>query len=331
MLHQYRWLNKGNINESPFKRRQFEKTDELKKQMHDSDSVSSLIQSSFEDSEERKNNLIPSPKNSLHKNMKYVVALRKNSLLKSTLLGKILNLKIKDNFEFISQKNLKENIESKNKHQSFAKNLFQETEESYEDDDWIHNNSYEENWDGKSDYSPLVKDNKQIIEEFKLISNRDISKVRQFKVGNDPIAEKSEPESEQNNGDELLLDFKKLKTMERKKTPAMRKSDLLETPCKVNIKKSSTNLLIDDEVKAIQIKKPKRIYLVKQFRKILKKSRNTEINERIIKQKINLKIEQREKHYEATVLMLINEGETDKLIDLLKGAAIIQETILSRI
>lgn len=120
--------------------------------------------------------------------------------------------------------------------------------------------------------------------------------------------------------------------MERKKTPAMRKGDLLETPYKVNLKKSSTNLLINEEVKENQPKnKPKRIYLVKQFRKVLRNTRNTEINERVIKEKINLKIEQREKHYESTVLMLINEGEIDKLIDLLKGAAIIQETILSRI
>ena len=51
----------------------------------------------------------------------------------------------------------------------------------------------------------------------------------------------------------------------------------------------------------------------------------------MIKEKINQKIEQREKHYETTVLMLINEGEVDKLIDLLKGAAIIQETILSKL
>lgn len=145
MLHHYRWLNKGNTNESPFKRKQFDQIDKLKKHMHDSDSVSSLSQSSFEDSEDSKNNLVPSPKNNLFKNMKYVVALRKNSLLKNTLLGKILNLKIKDNFEFISQGNLKQNMEKKVKNQSLAKNLFQAVEESDDDEDWINNNCYEEN------------------------------------------------------------------------------------------------------------------------------------------------------------------------------------------
>ena len=105
MLSQYRWLNKQ--QEAPgskFKTIENQLNEEIK----DDSSVSSDISanSSFHNDKHSSRD----EGKGLVKNMKFVNRLRRNSLLKNTLLGRILNMKARHSINFIDQESLKSQI-----------------------------------------------------------------------------------------------------------------------------------------------------------------------------------------------------------------------------
>ena len=225
MLSQYRWLSKQQDNkESKFKK--IEK--HLNEDMKDDSSVSSEISVSSASRNERSS--FNDDKGGLVMNMKFVNRLRRNSLLKDTLLGKILNMKSKHSINFIDQESMKAQIKSLPLINSEITEIMSSGGKSSLSEEWDKNNLYEQSPNEISESSPDMKTYK--MERSLLQEKRDKQIIGQFlmvkknKV-NEPIHE--EPE-EENTGEVNFQGFQKLKSLERRCTPqAIKRSKLEES------------------------------------------------------------------------------------------------------
>jgi hypothetical protein len=263
--------------------------------------------------------------------MKYIQKLRRNSIIKHTLLGKILNMRSKNSIEFVTQEGLRENIKDSQAYKRHTLLLLKDSEKPENFDDWSHNKRYEDNLDGKSDYSPHFKDNKLLIEEFKRISRRENQNSSRFRAEENKIEEKDDSHSHSDTEEGLHRELTKLKSLERRKTPNVDNNNRLDGNLRSKFKKSSTNLKMALDLHNIPNRKIKDLHFMKKCGKLLKEAGISPSGRNSPFMGTRRKIEEREKYYENMLNMLIIKGETNKLIDLLNGVALIQESILSKL
>lgn len=224
MLSQYRWLKKQQ-KAKPSKFKEIE--DHLNEDMKDDSSVSSDISASSNSHNDRGS--FNEGKASLISNMKFVNRLRRNSLLKDTLLGKILNMKSKHSINFIDQESMKAQIKSLPLMSSEINEILNSGRKSSLSGEWDKNTIYEESPEELSEPKSDLK-NYKMQQKSQLQEKRDNQIISQFLMVkrpkiNEPIHE--EPD-EEGAADVNFLGLHKLKSLERSCTPQAMKRDKLE-------------------------------------------------------------------------------------------------------
>ena len=332
MLGQFRWLKKGKASYD--KKLTPSGSDKTHNKIDDISSMSSDIGNSSSSSISEVSAKIDRPP----KNMKYVNILKKSSVIKNTLLGRMLNIKYIESIDFVDQHTLTKTMNFSEGFKIQTEKMLDEIDNSDSDQGWGDEENYEYN-QFKSESSPIPKTNREIIDEFKKSSNLLSPTIKRDTSNKNPHHKINTRGAQIINGyqqeyparsGELNAELQKMKSIERRSTPNIGNADELEQPKIQKIKKSSTNLKVASGDTLNSTKKPKFNFMARS-KKIIKKSQkmNKSDANSIIYGKKNVK--SREVYYRDFLLRLIINGELSKINDLLDGVALIQETILSKL